>query len=77
MIQTNMQLKMKIKNEVLIMEEINKDNIDKETNETIEDNKIDSSIEERLKIVESLVGILEGSDVTLEEAREERVKKYL
>ena len=54
------------------MEEINK-----KSEEIIIDDEQELTVEERLKIAESLSGILAGSEVTEEEAREERVKKYL
>ena len=63
---------MKIKNKELIMENINNENINNKEND-----KQELTIDERVKIAESLHGILKDRNVTLEEAREERVKKYL
>lgn len=38
--------------------------------------KLSNPYEDRIAIAESLHGILANSDVTLEEARDERIKKY-
>ena len=54
------------------MENINNENIDNKKNDEQE-----FSIDERIKIAESLHGILKDIEITEEEIREERVKKYL
>ena len=54
------------------MENKNNENIDNKKNY-----KQELTIDERVKIAESLHGILKDSNVTLEEAKEERIKKHI